>query len=200
MLTLFHRPMTRSGSIVWLLEEIGAPYETEIVTIRAADGTGAVDPANPHPHGKVPALVHDGQRVFESAAIALYLADLFPEAKLGPRVGDPKRGALLSWLAYRSGVMEPAFIMRRMEIGHRQGAMGWAAADEVEAVLDRHLSENRYFLGDAFSVADIMVGGGIYYLMMFKVMNETPVFKEYTARITARPAFQRMLQKDAAAK
>jgi glutathione S-transferase len=96
--------------------------------------------------------------------------------------------------------MEPAFIMRRMEIGHRQGAMGWAAADEVEAVLDRHLSENRYVLGDAFSVADIMVGGGIHYLMMFKVMNETPVFKEYTARITARPAFQRMLQKDAAAK
>ena len=197
MLTLFHSAMSRSGSIVWLLEEIGAPYETKIVTIRRADGTGAIDPANPHPHGKVPALLHDGELVFETAAIALYLVDLFPEAKLGPRVGDPKRGALLSWLAYRSGVMEPAFIMRRLGVQHMQGAMGWAVADDVEALLNKHLAENRYFLGDAFSVADIVVGGGINYLMMFKVMNETPVLKEYCARITARPAFQRAMQKDA---
>ena len=82
MLTLIHRPMTRSGSIVWLLEEIGAPYQTRVVTTRTADGKGAFDPNNPHPHGKVPALIHDGEVVFESAAIALYLVDLFPEAKL----------------------------------------------------------------------------------------------------------------------
>jgi glutathione S-transferase len=198
MLTLIHKPMTRSGGILWLLEEIGVSYETKIVTIRSADGSGAVDPANPHPHGKVPALMHDGQLIFESAAIALYLVDLFPEAKLGPKIGDRKRGALLSWLAYRSGVMEPAFIMRRMGVEHRQGAMGWAAADEVEGTLHRHLSENRYFLGDDFSAADIMVGGGINFLVMFKVMNETPVFEEYVGRITARPAYQRMMQKDAA--
>ena len=197
MLTLIHKPMTRSGSIVWLLEEIGAPYETKIVAIRSADGTGEVDPANPHPHGKVPALLHDGQLVFETSAIALYLVDLFPEAKLGPRIGDPKRGALLSWLAYRSGVMEPAFIMRRLGVPHKQGAMGWAAAEEVEAILDKHLSANRYFLGDEFSAADIVVGGGINFLLMFKVMNETPAFKEYCARLTARPAYQRMMERDA---
>ena len=68
MLTLIHKPMTRSGGILWLLEEIGAPYETKIVTIRSADGSGAVDPANPHPHGKVPGLRHDGQLFFERAA------------------------------------------------------------------------------------------------------------------------------------
>src|SRR3954462_2270835 len=139
MLTLIHAPMSRSGSIVWLLEELGAPYETKIVTIRRADGTGAVDPANPHPHGKVPALLHDGNLVFESSAIALYLVDLFPEAKMAPRIGDPKRGALLSWLAYRSGVMEPAMIERRLGVQHMQGAMGWATPDEVEAFLNKHL-------------------------------------------------------------
>jgi len=85
MLTLIYKPQTRSISILWLLEEIGAPYETKVVTTRRADGKGAVDPANPHPHGKVPALVHDGEVVFECAAIALYLVDLFPEARLGPR-------------------------------------------------------------------------------------------------------------------
>lgn len=197
MLTLIHKPRTRSGSIVWLLEEIGAPYETKIVSTRGADGSGPADPANPHPHGKVPALVHDGRAVFESSAITLYLTDLFPDAKLGPRIGDAKRGEFLSWLAYRSGVMEPAFLERRLGISHLYGPMGWAPPDEVEALLNQHLSQNKYFLGDEFSAADIMVGGGINFMIMFKMMSETPVLKDYCARLVSRPAFLKMTQLDA---
>jgi glutathione S-transferase len=195
MLTLIYKPQTRAISIAWLLEEIGAPYATKLVTTRTADGNGAVDPANPHPHGKVPALVHDGEVVFECAAIALYLVDLFPEAKLGPRVGEAKRGALLSWLAYRPGILEPAMMERHLKLQHIDGAMGWARPDEVDAVLNRHLAENKYILGNAFSAADILVGGAIHYMMMVKLMAETPVFKEYTVRITARPAFQKAMAK-----
>lgn len=189
MLTLFQKPATRSGSIVWLLEELGVPYESKEVTIRGMDGSGAIDPTNPHPHGKVPALDHDGQRVFETAAIALYLTDLFPEKELGPQVGDPMRGEYLSWLAYRSGVLEPAMMMRRLKVPHMQGAMGWAEAAEVEAVLNETLSARPYLLGEAFSAADIVTGGGIVFLMRFKILNETPVFREYAQRITSRPAF-----------
>lgn len=195
MITLIYKPQTRSISIIWLLEEIGAPYETKSVTTRTADGKGEIDPANPHPHGKVPALVHDREVVFECAAIALYLVDLFPEAKLAPRIGEPKRGALLSWLAYRPGVLEPAMMERRMKIAHVTGAMGWPEPDEVDALLNRHLTENEYFLGEAFSAVDIMVGGAIHYMIMVKSMVETPVFKEYIGRITARPAFQRAMAK-----
>jgi glutathione S-transferase len=193
MLTLICKPQTRSISIVWLLEEIGAPYEAKVVSTRTADGKGAIDPANPHPHGKVPALVHDGEVVFEGAAIALYLTDLFPVAKLGPRVGEAKRGAFLSWLAYRPGILEPAMMERHLKIQHIPGAMGWAEPNEVDAYLNRHLAENQYFLGDTFSTADIMVGGAIQYMMYVKLMAETPVFKEYCARITARPAFQKAM-------
>ena len=191
MLTLIYKPQTRATSIVWLLEEIGAPYEMKTVTTRTADGKGAIDPANPHPHGKVPALIHDGETVFESAAIALYLVDLFPEAKLGPRIGEAKRGAFLSWLTYRPGILEPAMMERYLKIQHIPGAMGWAEPGEVDTFLNRHLTENRYFLGDAFSAADVMVGGAIHYMIYVKLMAETPVFKDYIARITARPAFQR---------
>lgn len=198
MLTLIHKPKTRSASIIWLLEEIGAPYDCKIVSTRNADGTGSADPGNPHPHGKVPALLHDGHVVFEGSAIALYLTDLFPEARLGPRVGDANRGELLSWLAYRPGVMEPAFLERRLGIKHVYGAMGWATPDEVEATLNQHLSRNKYMLGDAFSTADIMVGGGINFMMQFKMMSETPTLKEYCSRIVSRPAFLRMTQLDAA--
>lgn len=198
MLTLFHAPKSRSGSAVWLLEELGVPYETKVVNIRRADGSGARDPANPHPHGKVPCLQHDGRRVFEIAAIALYLTDLFPEAKLGPRVGDPQRGEYLSWLAYRPGVLEPALMMRRLNVKHVPGAMGWAEAGEVEEVLNSVLANRKYLLGDEFSAADICVGGTINFLMGFKLMNETPVFREYATRITGRPAFKRMMEQDSA--
>lgn len=198
MLTLFHAPRSRSGSIVWLLEELAVPYETKVVNIRRADGSGARDPANPHPHGKVPCLQHDGRNVFEIAAITLYLTDLFPQARLGPRVGDPKRGEYLSWLAYRPGVLEPALMMRRLNVKHVPGAMGWAEAGEVEEVLNSALSRRKYLLGDEFSAADISVGGTINFLMTFKMMSETPVFKAYAERITSRPAFKRMMERDGA--
>ncbi|MGA7541083.1 MAG: glutathione S-transferase family protein [Steroidobacteraceae bacterium] len=196
MLTLYHAPKSRSGSIVWVLEELGVPYATKTINIRRADGSGARDPANPHPHGKAPCLEHDGRRVFEIAAITLYLTDLFPQANLGPRVGDPKRGEYLSWLAYRPGVLEPALIMRRLNVKHVPGMMGWAEAGEVEEVLNSVLAHRPYLLGDEFSAADISVGGTINFMMTFKLMSETPVFKDYTARITSRPAFKRMMEKD----
>lgn len=196
MLTLYHAPNSRSGSIVWLLEELGVPYETKIVDIRRGDGTGERDPSNPHPHGKVPALEHDGHRVFEIAAITLYLTDLFPEKKLGPVVGDPLRGEYLSWLAWRPGVLEPSMLMRRFGVKHVPGTMGWAEAGEVEGVLNETLKNRKFLLSDEFSAADVSVGGTINFLMMFKVLNETPVLKAYTDRITARPAFKRAMERD----
>src|ERR1700759_4444780 len=100
MITLYHAPKSRSSRFIFLLEELGAPYEIKTVSIRRGDGSGALDPANPHPHGKTPAISDDGTLVFESAAIALYLTDKFPGNGIGPLIGDPKRGAYLSWLAY----------------------------------------------------------------------------------------------------
>lgn len=193
MITLFHSPMTRSASIVWLLEELGVPFERKVVEFRRVDGTGARDPANPHPHGKVPALTDGGETIFESSAIALYLTDKYREKKLGPAVGEPRRGEYLSWLAYRPGVMEPALLCRRFEIKHVYGAMGWAPAEEVEQVLNAHLASRTYFLGDDFSALDILLGGGLHFMMMAKMMAETPVLKAYTARITDRPAFRKMM-------
>ena len=71
MITLFHRPQTRSTRFVFLLEELEVPYQIKSVTTRARDGSGTADPANPHPHGKVPAISDDDKIVFESPAIAI---------------------------------------------------------------------------------------------------------------------------------
>jgi len=196
MITLYHAPMSRSASIVWLLEELEVPYQTKIVGFRRPDGTGSKDPANPHPHGKVPALKDGEEIIFEGSAIALFLTDKYPAKKMGPRVGEPTRGEYLSWLAYRPGVMEPALIARRFEIKHVYGAMGWAPADEVEELLNKHLESRKYFLGDAFSAVDILLGGGLHFMLMAKMVKETPVLKAYAARVIDRPAYRKMMELD----
>ncbi len=196
MIALYHSPQSRSASIVWLLEELEVPYQTKAVDFRRSDGSGSRDAANPHPHGKVPALTDGGETIFEGSAIALYLTDKYRTKKLGPAVGDPKRGEYLSWLAYRPGVLEPAILSRRFQIKHVYGAMGWAPADEVEEVLNKHLAPRQYFLGDEFSALDILLGGGLHFLMMAKMIKETPVLKAYSARISDRPAYRTMMEKD----
>jgi glutathione S-transferase len=196
MLTLYHAPKSRSFRILWLLEEIGAPYELKIVSIRRKDG-GARDGANVHPHGKVPAITHDGALVFETAAIALFLTDAFPEAGLGPRIGESRRGIYLSLLAYYSGVFEPSLTAKFLNIQHIYGTFGWAPFDEVVAYLRETLEARPFFLGTDFSAADIVIGGSLPLLMGAGLIPDLPVFKEYAARITARPAFARAQAKDA---
>ncbi|HEX3949457.1 MAG TPA: glutathione S-transferase family protein [Steroidobacteraceae bacterium] len=196
MITLYHSPQTRSASTVWLLEELEVPYQTKLVDFRRADGTGKRDPSNPHPHGKVPALVDGDETIFEGSAIALFLTDKYRKKILGPAAGDPKRGEYLSWLAYRPGVLEPALISRRFDIKHVYGAMGWAPADEVEEVLNKHLAARKYFLGDDFTALDIMLGGGVHFMLMAKMLKDTEVLRGYSQRVIDRPAFRTTMEKD----
>jgi glutathione S-transferase len=196
MLTLYHAPRSRSFRILWLLEELGIPYKLKIVTIRRSDGSGARDPQNPHPHGKVPALVHDGALAYETSAIALYLTDAVPGAGLGPKVGDPGRAAYLSWLAYYGGVIEPSLTAKFLKIAHIYGTFGWAPFDEVLDHISKTLSASPYVLGESFSAADIVIGGSMPILMNAGLIPDTEPFKSYVARIQARPAFARAQAKD----
>ena len=196
MITFFHAPRSRSFRTLWLLEEIGEAYEIKRVSIRRGDGTGSADPANPHPHGKVPAIVHDGKVVFESTAIALYLTDLFPKSGLGPQIGEPDRAGYVTWLSYYSGVFEPSLTAKFLKIQHVYGTFGWAPFDDVQDHLNTTLERGAYFLGDRFSAVDIVFGGSLPMLMRAGMVAETSTLKEYTARIAARPAFARATSKD----
>jgi glutathione S-transferase len=196
MITLYHAPRSRSFRTLWLLEEIGKPFELRLVGIRRGDGSGTRDPANPHPLGKVPALVHDGKLVFETSAITLYLTDLFPEAGLGPRLGDEDRGAYLSWLAYYGGVFEPSLTAKFLNIEHVYGTFGWGPFQEVLEHLGRTLETRPYLLGENFSGADIVYGGSLPLLMSRGMVPETEAFKAYADRVTSRPAVARAQARD----
>ena len=159
MLTLIHAPRSRSSGFVWLLEEIGEPYQLQYVSIRRGDGSGALDVANPHPHGKVPLLKDGDAVIFEQSAIALYLADKYPNANLGPRIGDAGRGSFVSMLAYYSGVVEPAFTSKFLRVAVPRGTAGWVDADEVMDFINGRLATQSYIAGNEFTAADVLFAG-----------------------------------------
>ena len=111
MLKFYHAPWSRSSSVLWLLEELQAPYDLELVDMHAQGGVPesyrAIQPSK-----KVPAIVHDGHIVTERAAITLYLADMFPEAGLAPAIDDPARAAYLRSLVYHDAVFDPVVCAR----------------------------------------------------------------------------------------
>lgn len=207
MLTLYHAPQSRSSRFIWLLEELGADYELKTVSIRRRDPdasspeaapVGARDPDNPHPHGKVPALVHDGTLVYESAAIALYLTDAFPAAGIGPTVGDKLRGSYLSWLAYYTGIMEPAFTSAFFGFKPAEGTIGWAPVGEVLEHVNGALSQGTYLLGDRFSAADVLVGSAYILFLGSPLLPRTDLTAAYVERLTSRPAYRRAQDMDGA--
>ena len=191
MITLYHRPQTRSSRFIFLLEELEAPYQIHLVTTRLAGGGGEVDPANPHPHGKVPAISDDGVVVFESAAIALYLTDRFPNNGIGPQVGDPSRGPYLSWLAYYTGVLEPAFMSKFMNVEVPVGTAGWVPVEQAMPEVIGQLSKGPYMLGDGFSAADVLYATTFGLFAGNPMLPKSPVLDAYVARCLDRPAYAR---------
>ena len=196
MITLFHAPKSRASRFIFLLEELGAPYEIKTVNIRRGDGSGTLDTANPHPHGKVPAILDDGALVFESAAVALYLTDKFPANGRGPVVGDPRRGAYLTWLAYYAGEMEPAWLSAIMKWEVRRGTAGWVQTGEIMDYVNATLTKSPYLLGEKFSAADILVGTTFALFMDGPFLAKTDLLEAYVKRVTERPAFARAMARD----
>ena len=197
MLTLHHAPKSRSFRILWLLEEAGVPYDLQLHDIRAEGGADEAYRAV-HPHKKVPAIVHDGVVVTESAAICAYIADAFPEAGLGPKIGDPLRGPFLTWLAYNAGVIEPAAFSRLFKWDVNTFAAAWGKWDDVERSLRSALDKGPYILGDRFSAADILIASSVKIAgFQAKLLPQEPPFTDYLERCEARPAHQRATAKDA---
>lgn len=195
-LTLYHAPGTRSSRILTLLDELGAMDDVniEIVTVQRHDGTGARDPKNPHPEGKVPYLVHDGFGAWESPAIVQYLADLYPRAGLAPQIGDPLRASYLSWLHYYGGVMEPVVHFSMLGLDDPMLRATFRGQKEMVARLEDALSESPFLLGDNYSAADLLIHSPFAWFST--LMPDSDPIREWVARCAERPSARRTVEFD----
>lgn len=195
MLTLYHAPNSRSSAIVTLIEEMGIADKVKIrlVNIPRQDGSGARDPANPHPEGKVPALMHDGHLITERGAIMLHLTTLFPESGLAPAIGSPEWGSYLTWLSWYQGVLEPVLIAEVAGLSHPYLSATFRSHTEAVARIRAALENGPWLLGAQFSAADLLVHSPYAW---FDNTPDDPLIKDWVARCMARPARLQVLAAD----
>ncbi len=191
MITLFTFPQTRGMRAIWMLEEAGCEYRIEPIDIRDASAKSHPAFAAASPLGKVPAIVDGDVAMAESAAICLYLADRYRDAKLSPAVDSSERGEFLFWLMYTPAVMEPCMAEAFGTAKANRVSHGWADFDSMIDVLTARLTDRTWVMGEDFSAADVLLGSSVNFLHMFGIMPEnTAVLADYLKRCAARPAFQ----------
>jgi glutathione S-transferase len=199
-LKFYTNPQSRGQIVRWMLEEVGQPYETEILTY---DGTLKGDAYKAiNPMQKIPAIVHRGKPVTEVAAICLYLADAFPDAGLAPPPAE--RADYYRWTFFASGPIEAAFTNKSAgwePDAQKQRMFGYGSFDRAVDTLEHAISGKRYVAGDRFSAADIVIGSQIGFMTMFGLLEPRPAFTAYLASVTDRDAYRRgkKLDEDAAA-
>jgi glutathione S-transferase len=198
-LTLYHAAPSRSSIALWMLEEVGEPYDLHVLDLKKGENRAPAYLAV-NPMGKVPALRHGDAMVTEAAAICCYLADEFPAARLNVAVGDPRRGAYLKWLFFGPSCIEPAVTERafpRKEAAPRS-TLGFGEFETVMDVLvQATAAAEPYLLGEQFTAADVIIGSQLRWGMMFGLIPKRPELAAYVARLEKRPALERATARDA---
>ncbi|HEX2813075.1 MAG TPA: glutathione S-transferase family protein [Sphingopyxis sp.] len=189
-LIFYTNPMSRGQIVRWMLEEVGAPYETQILGY----GTSMKGPAYLaiNPMGKVPAIIHNGRTVTECAAICAYLADAFPAAGLAPAPAD--RADYYRWLFFAAGPVEQAITAKQFgfEPGADQQRMaGFGSLPTVLDALEGAVAGKAFVAGERFSAADVYVGSQIDWGLQFGTIPSRPAFEAYVAPLRERAGYQR---------
>jgi glutathione S-transferase len=196
---IYHSRRARSARVIWLLEELGVPYELETLEFKPEV---LKSPAylQVHPLGQLPAI-RDGEiGMFESGAILQYLLEKYGAGRLEPALGTPERASYLQWFHFG----EAGLASHVSEIVHQRFHVPPSAATEpilalarkrlhaALTVVDGALAGREYISGDAFSAADIMVSYGI---VMARIVRELPEqfshVAAYFERLKQRPAYAR---------
>jgi glutathione S-transferase len=195
-ITLYHCPHSRSTGVITLLEELKAPYQLHVMNMKKGENREAAYLAV-NPMGKVPAIRHGDAIVTEQVAIYLYLADLFPEAKLAPPIGDPQRGPYLRWMAFYGSCFEPALVDRwlKREVEDKQ-TTGYGNFDDVFTTLVGQLSKGPYMLGERFTALDVLWGGALGWMTAFDLLPKRQEITDYVARVQSRPAAVEVQRRD----
>jgi len=182
---LYYNPQSRAVIAKWMLDECAAPYEIVPIDFSKREHK-APEFLKINPAGKLPALEDGDAKIFESAAICLYLADKFPQANLAPKIDAPERGRYLSLMVYSTAQLEPAMgdtLLKLESLPQR----GWADFETAQDVVESELDKGPYLFGDWFTAADIMIGSMFIWRRIFGAPAGRPALEAYADRLLARP-------------
>jgi glutathione S-transferase len=197
-LKLYHAARSRSVGARALLEELGADYEVQVLSLMQGEQR---QPSYllVNPMGKVPALRHGDTLITEQAAVYMYAAELYPEAGLSPGLGDPLRGSYLRWMVFYGSCFEPAVVDRSMKRDPApESTSPYGTFDATFGAVVQQLKAGPWLLGDRFSAADVLWGTALGWTSAFGLLPAEPVISAYVERVKARPAMQRAAALDAA--
>jgi glutathione S-transferase len=189
-IVLYHHPYSRASNAVWMLEEVGVPYELRFTDFTTGEHKKSAFLAL-NPMGKLPTIEDGDTVVTESAAIALYLADRYAYGRLAPKVDDPRRGPYYRWSFFAPSVIEPGAVAKSSGWAFRESNAGWGSHEAMLASMEKAVEGNAFLLGEMFSMADVVFGGTLRYMLTFKLLEPRPAFSAYVERISARPAAKR---------
>jgi glutathione S-transferase len=202
MIRVHHLNNSRSQRVLWLLEEIGTPYEI-IRYQRKRNMLAPSELKRVHPLGKSPVIEDHGKKFAETGLVVEYLVESY-----GPDLAPPRQSDLYwrykYWLHYAEGSLMPPLLLKL--VIDRLGLLGLPARKFVNAQIKLHLDfleselgASPWFLGDQFSAADIIMSFPLEAATARGGLNETrPKLFDFLRRIHARPAYQRALEKGGA--
>ncbi len=217
MLIVHHLETSRSQRILWLLEELGVPYQLKVYRRNPATRLAPPELKATHPLGKSPVITDDGVVVAESGAIIEYLVEKYAATaggelgRLDPPAGTAERRQCRYWMHYAEGSLMNWLVMKLVFSSIPKQPMPFFARPIARAMcgkvqqqfidpnlqastafIEDHLSKNRWFAGDALSMADFQMSFAIEALLSrAEGLGECPKLREYLARIRGRPAYQR---------
>lgn len=194
-LTFYTNPMSRGRIARWMLEEVGADYDT--VVLGYADSMKGADYLAINPMGKVPAIVHKGRVVTECAAICAYLAEAFPAAGLAP--SEAERADYYRWMFFAAGPVEQALTNHAagfVPTAERMRMFGYGNYEQTVDTLEKAVSAHPYIAGDRFTAADVYVGSHVGWGTQFGTLPKRDAFMAYWERVSARDAYARGNAKD----
>ena len=198
---LYFMPRTRAIRPLWLLEELGVPYElVKLDPSKQENKTPAYLAV--HPLGEVPALVDGDVTLIESSAICLYLADRFPEKHMAPLVGSTERGPYYQWLLFAEVSIEPVVLEfykhaqlpeEKKASAHLQDELARhrVRMNDVLNVVDTGLNGREFLVGGHFTAADLVMASILHLANTLKLLEGHPRLVEYVKLHTRRPAVMR---------